>query len=512
MEYWAEATDHNNITGPGKTESRHLTFEVLDPKEIAENWNLNIHDYARELETLLKRQTINRARTADHAPLVGLAAEQGGIRMETSKLALAMENDHLPVTTIIQALDDLVAGPMADAVNLLQSGRDAKKESIQDDFRARSLPVQDKIIAVLKALVTRLQNNERARDALKKMEKKDPEAHKKLVGVLTEMIKHLDELLKDETQVAGKFEKLPTKNPNEMKDEEGLKALKALDDLAKNAQKWAKGSVSELPKLAEGFVDDFNLRKEANKVYEEVEKADQRAKAQTVPVAAEDLGAGLATKMKEDLESWLPDSPDSTKWVLEEPPNGKKMKIPEMPLPKSLEDLIGDLLQKADEFDKDADDVTSAWADNLDQAGWGVADGPISSFSAKGKTGNDLPNNHELNGRSGAGRRGKSTGQMVGDTSRTLPGRPTPARLDNSKFEPGNLKKDSDENPNGATGGGKKDGAGRIGLQGDVPPDFVKDMARLARSKAASARKQRRWRANSAPLAYRHRGCRRASN
>ena len=109
--------------------------------------------------------------------------------------------------------------------------------------------------------------------------------------------------------------------------------------------------------------------------------------------------------------------------------------------------MIGDLLQKADEFDKDADDVTSAWAGNLDQAGWGVADGPMSSFSAKGKTGNDLPNKNELNGRSGAGRRGKSTGQMVGDTSRTLPGRPTPARLDNSKFEPGNAQEGERRGP-----------------------------------------------------------------
>ncbi len=484
VEYWAEAVDHNNITGPGKAESRHLAFEVLDPKEIAEKLNLSIHDYARELEALLKRQTINRAQTADHAPLVGPAKEQADIRTEAGKLAQAMENDHLPVTTIIQALDDLVAGDMADAVKLLESGRDAAKESIKDDFRARSLPVQDKIIAALKALVTRLQNNERARDELKKIEKKDPEAHKQLVGVLTEMIKHLDELLKDETQVAGKFEKLPTKNPNEVKDDEGLKALKALDDLAKQTQKWAKGSVGELPKLAEGFVDDFNLRKEANKVYEEVEKAAQRAKAETMPVAAEDLGAGLATKMKEDLESWLPDSPDNTKWVLEEPPNGKKMKIPEMPLPKSLEDLICDLLQKADEFDEEADDKTSAWGDNLDQAGWGVSDGPISSFSAKGKTGNDMPNKNELNGRSGSGRRGQSTGQMVGDTSKTLPGRPTPARVDNSKFEPGQLKKEGDEDANGVTGGGKKDGSGRIGLQGDQMPDFVKDMGRLSAKQA----------------------------
>src|SRR5260370_29280919 len=111
--------------------------------------------------------------------------------------------------------------------------------------------------------------------------------------------------------------------------------------------------------------------------------------------------------------------------------NKKPMKIPEMPLPKALQDLVGDLLQKADEFDEEADDITSAWGDNLDQAGWGVSDGPISTFSAKGKTGNDLPNNNELQGRSGDGRRGKSSGQMVGDSARALEGRKTPARVGN---------------------------------------------------------------------------------
>ena len=68
-------------------------------------------------------------------------------------------------------------------------------------------------------------------------------------------------------------------------------------------------------------------------------------------------------------------------------------------LPDALEDLIGDLLQEADEFDEEADDITSAWGDNLNQAGWGISDGPISNFSAKGKTGNDLPNSSEMTGR-----------------------------------------------------------------------------------------------------------------
>src|SRR5439155_17204884 len=142
-------------------------------------------------------------------------------------------------------------------------------------------------------------------------------------------------------------------------------------------------------------------------------------------------------KMKEDLEMWMPDAPDSVKWVLEEPLNKKAMKVPEMPLPKDLQDLVGDLPQRADEFDEDADDITSAWGDNLDQAGWGVSDGPISNFSAKGKTGNDLPNNMEVTGRSGDGRRGKSAGQMMGDTSRALQGRKTPARVGNERYEPG---------------------------------------------------------------------------
>ena len=99
----------------------------------------------------------------------------------------------------------------------------------------------------------------------------------------------------------------------------GLKALQSLDDLAKRTQKWAKGSVAELPKLAEGFVDDFNLRKDVNRIYEEVEKASQRAKAEKIQVSAEDLGFMLGTKMKEDLEMWLPNAPDNAKWLLEEP-------------------------------------------------------------------------------------------------------------------------------------------------------------------------------------------------
>ncbi len=81
------------------------------------------------------------------------------------------------------------------------------------------------------------------------------------------------------------------------------------------------------------------------------------------------------------------------------------------------------LIEDAAEFDEEADDMTGAWGGNM-QVGWDIMDGPISSFAARGKTGNQLPNASEMSGRSGSGRRGRASGQMVGSESKALEGRP----------------------------------------------------------------------------------------
>jgi hypothetical protein len=484
IEYWAEAIDRNVITGPGKGESRRLSVDIVAPETVAEKFETKLVDYADELRALIKLQRTNRAQSGQGAAFGGLVKQEKEVRERTVGLARSMERDGLPLVTMVKELDELSAGLIAEALKLLESGRDAENEGLAGDFRSRSLPVQDKIVAKFEELLRRLERNEQARKELRKIEKKDRDTHQKMTTALAKILKDLDELLKDQTELAGKFERLPKREPDEAKDER-LKAMKDLEKLSQRTQKWARGSVNELTKLPEGFIKDFDMRPDAKKVYEEIEKAAERSKAEKMDVALEDLGAGLGTKMKEDLEMWLADSPDNVKWVLEEPLNKKPFKVPEMPLPKALEDLVGDLLQKADEFDKDADDVTSAWGDNLDQAGWGVSDGPISTFSAKGKTGNDQPNNMELTGRSGDGRRGKSSGQMVGDTSRALPGRKTPARVGKEKYEPGQLKQQAQDDPAGSTGGGKVAGSGRRGLQGGSPPPPLKqDLGRLSAKQA----------------------------
>ena len=482
IQYWAEATDRNTITGPGTAESRRFTVFLVTPEQTLAKLDVQISDYAQMLEELARLQRENRAQTAAGAATTTLVEREGRIREGTIRLARAMEKDALPIGTMVRALNSLATGLMADAVKILETARDAAAGRDRPE-RERSLPVQDKIVAELEALLARLQRNEQAKAELRKIAKNDQAQHKQITETLGKMVGDLDKLLKDETRLAGKYERLPKKPTEEFQDE-NAKLGAELEEFRKTWEAWAKGTVNELRKLPTGFVDDFDVRPDVNRIFEEIEKAAQRAKAEKLEVPLEDLGAGLATKMKEDLEMWMPDAPDAVKWVQEEPLDQKPMKVPEMTLPKSLEDLVGDLLQEAEEFDKDADDVTSAWGDNLDQAGWGVSDGPISSFSAKGKTGNDLPNSQEVTGRSGDGRRGKSSGQMVGDTARALPGRKTPTRVGAERYEPGRLKQEAQDDPNGATGGGKKAGAGRTGLQGGTPPDFVKDIGRLTEKQA----------------------------
>lgn len=484
--YWAEAADRNTITGPGRAESRRFTLALVTPETAVGKLEMLVSDYAQAIEELARLQRENRAQTGSGVAAESLVAREVKIRSGTRIVARAMEKDALPVASLVKALDDLHAGLMAQALAGLESARDTTVADKANEARKASLPIQDKIIAELDAILARLQKNEQAKKELRKIAKNDKAAHLALTTQLGQMIKDLDRLLKDETELAGKFEKMPKKTAEEVK-EDAAKAAKELEEFQKKWNAWAKGTVNELAKLPTGFVEDFQLRPDVNKIFEEIEKAANRAKAEKLEISLEDLGTGLeeqATKMKEDLEMWMPDAPDAAKWVLEEPINPKGMKIPEMTLPKALEDLVGDLLQKADEFDEEADDMTSAWGANLDQAGWGVGDGPISTFSAKGKTGNDQPNNNELGGRSGDGRRGKSSGQMVGDTSRALPGRKTPARVGNEQYEPGQLKQEAQDDPNGATGGGKKAGTGRKGLQGGSPPDFIKDMGRLSEKQA----------------------------
>jgi hypothetical protein len=116
--------------------------------------------------------------------------------------------------------------------------------------------------------------------------------------------------------------------------------------------------------------------------------------------------------------------------------------------------------------------------------GWDAMDGPISNMSAKGVTGNQLPNNMEIGGRSGEGRTGKSSGQFVADAAEGKGGRQTPSRNTQDPYEAGHVDDKSKDPIGGSTGGGKDAGAAGQGLRGQPPPQTAKKLERLKESQA----------------------------
>ena len=99
------------------------------------------------------------------------------IRAQTNQLARAMEADGVPLRTMVQELDDLRAGLMAQAVRLFEQGQGSQSAAKADEFRSASLPVQDRIIEQLKAMLARIQKSEQARKAIERMAKTDKPTH-----------------------------------------------------------------------------------------------------------------------------------------------------------------------------------------------------------------------------------------------------------------------------------------------------------------------------------------------
>ena len=300
----------------------------------------------------------------------------------------------------------------------------------------------------------------------------------------TEEMHELRDLLKDfakaEKRILEQSKALLEKKPEDLTDEE----KEILGQLAREEQKWANLLKDKLNDMAKTPLQDFadgSLANQFNTVWQDISKAAAELYAKKVDLAVPQEQNGLenAKTLEQNLEKWLSDMPDNKKWSMEEPPSTPDAPLAE--LPKELEDITGDLLDKEDAMTEDVEDITSSWIDSIDKgAGWDAADGPISSMGAKGVTGNTLPNQMEVGGRSGEGRSGRSDGQMVQSTAEGKDGRQTPSRVTPTPFESGSVDDKSKQDPGGATGGGKLAGFAGQGLRGPAPPPRLDQMQRLA--------------------------------
>ena len=408
--------------------------------------------------------------------------------------------------TIKRILNSLAVNEMLQAVQQCDRlARLADKATFGEESQ-ELLQIQDRIIETLRKIldVARRAQTELLAEAQKRPGGDLPDDVKKKLEEIQSKLQEFLEQQKKIIEASEELAKTPVEDFTE-KEEQKLKELAALED---DWSRFMKEAHSDLSKLPEQDFANSSLCQELNEIQTELKMAEDALLKRSVDIAVplEQLGYEMAKELTSNLEKWLPDTPDRERWSQEESLSDKDKEAPMADLPGQLEDLIGELMEQEEDLFDEMEDVSSSAADSLDKgAGWDAADGPISNMSAKGVTGNRLPNTSEIGGRSGEGRSGKSSGEFVSDEAVGKGGRKTPSRLTPDPYMKGQIKDFSKDPTGGATGGGKESGQGGQGLEGPTPPPHgPRELQRLAGKQAELRNKAESISAQMQILNYHH--------
>jgi hypothetical protein len=170
-------------------------------------------------------------------------------------------------------------------------------------------------------------------------------------------------------------------------------------------------------------------------------------------------------------------------------PEDEQLFAPLAELPSELEDLVADLITTEEEMRPEVEDIGS-YLNSLDHTAGPVSDGTISSTSAKGKTGDQRPEDNVIQGRSGAGRTGMSDGQLVEPVAKALSDNEygLRERASNTPLESGQVKDEDAKAQTGGTGLGKSsDSTTMFGVGGKLPPKVL-DMMKATEEKQLNIR------------------------
>jgi hypothetical protein len=481
------ATDNRVLgseLGPQTTRSSILEIRFRDPQQLAAEQKVSFNQLRALLQKLLDRQRAAHAQTTaltklDAASLKPVGAAQQNLHDEMLSVAETFPFE-ASNRTVQKTLLVLVRSPAAEAIELAKLIPDEPVEAHRGKLHADLQSKQRRIIETLETLLALLARAETPTTQPGKEGgdlASEPDPFKKLLEALKQYEAEQRRILDQTANLA--------KKPVDDWTNDDRKLLNELKMAQEKLDAFLEQAISDFAKNPEQDFSNPSLMKELLEIYSEVTMAKDALNKQAVEIAValEESGLELAEEITSNLEKWLMDEPDRAKWNMEDPVG--KTDTPMAELPGELEDMIGELMEQQEDLFEEMEDTNANWADSLDKgAGWDAMDGPIANMTAKGVTGNALPNDNEMGGRAGEGRSGKSQGEMVEDTATGKGGRNTPTRLDPTPFQKGEINDQSKDPVGGATGGGKLSGQGGEGLEGPVPPALKREMDRLAQKQA----------------------------
>ena len=482
-----EATDNRNLSdteGPQTTQSPAYQIRFEDPKAALKEQADAARKLRDALAAMLKTQQDLLGRTTglklpDKKGVSGIITGQTQLRDRMKEVADTFTFP--PADAAVQPTLRLLAqGPAQEAIDLGNTlstePQPAQQQKLSLDVQSR----QHRIVVTLQSLLAvingtpELQAENTGKGGDLPMNK---EALKQLQDALKAYEKQQQKLL-DQTAA---LPKTPVDDFSD-KDKQALKDLALAQD---KLSAFMEQKLADYSKLAEQDMSNGSLVKELTELYSEVTMAKNalNAKAVEMAIPVEEAGLESAKQLDSNIEKWLSNTPDRQNWNMEDPLTKSDTPMPE--LPKELTDMIGELMEQQEDLAQEMQDANANWADSINKGiGWDAADGPIADMSAQGVTGNQLPNNNEMNGRSGEGRSGKSQGEFVEDHATGKGGNITPTRLDPTPFQKGQVNDTSKDPTGGATGGGKISGGGAEGLEGPTPNGPTPEMQRLAQKQA----------------------------
>lgn len=464
---------------PQQTAGPWRSIKIIDPTLAAKETKEQLDNLRRSLSQLLDKQIrtqmeagkIRLRETLDERAALSAVVwtQQIDIQKEAMRIVAGIQTSARQEDLLIKR--DLNRVAFAEMTNAVQEADALRKVLSLEGFDepvSKLQVTQTKIIEYIRGMLNIARKAEEK--ALGEMGSRSENDLPDDVRKKMEAIKNaLDEAMEHQRKVIEASEnlaKIPVDDYTDEDKEDLVKKLAAAEDAWDKFMTEMNTDLSKLP-----FQDFTNpsLLEELIEIQTEITMKKDAAleKCKDIAVPLEQLGYEMAEEITSNMEKWLPDTADREKWSQEESLSDADKEAPAAELPTELEDLIGELAEEQEDLFDEMEDISSSAMDSLDKgAGWDVADGPISNMSAKGSTGNRLPNTSEIGGRSGEGRQGKSSGEFVGDEAVGKGGRNTPSRLTPDPFVDGQIKDHSKQSAGGATGGGKKSGEGGTGLEG----------------------------------------------